>query len=178
MTLEECLKHLQDAGSRGNYQKVARVLLDGHRSGLLTANELKCWVPDTWLYLDPPTRPHGPLTVSDWVDLFRAMGFYITGPEVDLGPEPYVIYRAAPVDRAKGMSWCTHLAMANNFVPKHRLHGDYKLWSASVRMTAVLAVLYRPGDSWFVSPESNTAREVVVDPAELGSVAQVQSTAP
>lgn len=97
------------------------------------------------------------------------MGFCMHGQPVDLGPEPYAIYRAAPVDRAKGMSWCTHLDMAKNFQPKHKQHGEYTLWRASVTKRSVLAVLHRPDDSW-LGLGSKTAREVVVDPVDLGEV--------
>lgn len=172
MTREECLAKLVEERSRGNYKNVARVLIDGYRGDLLTVDDLKRWVADTWLFLNPPTCPYGPLTVSDWVHLFRAIGCCMIGAPVDLGSEPYAIYRAAPVDRVKGMSWCTHLNMAKKFQSKCKLYGDYKLWRASVMKRSVLAVLYRPSDSWF-GPGSETAREVVVDPAGLGELMPV-----
>ena len=64
MSREECLAHRLEAQSRGDYQKAARVILDGYRGDLLTVDELKSWVPDTWLFLNPPTCPYGPLTAS------------------------------------------------------------------------------------------------------------------
>jgi len=148
------------------------VLSQGYKSGWFTADDLKEHINEIWTRLDPPTSPRGPLTVDDWVELFRGMGFYMQAPRVDLGSEPYVIYRAAPAERAKGMSWCNCIGMAKNFLPKHKQFGDYKLWQASVASAAVLAVPYRQTDS-YIGLGSAGAREVVVDPAQLGEVREV-----
>lgn len=162
---------ISGATGRGARIEVARLLLAGSQVGELTTEDLREWLPDTWTFLSPPAGPYGALPDTDWLGLFRAMGFLMAGPAIDLGREPYAVYRAAPVERVYSMSWCTHEAMARLFVPKHRMHGDYRLWRSVVRQNAVLAVLHRSDDGWRAGP---TAREVIVDPAGLEEIIEVE----
>lgn len=156
---------------RGARAEAARLLLAGHRIGELTTDDLRDWVPDTWTYLSPPSGAHGVLSDAEWLELFRTMGYLMASPEVDLGSEPYMIFRAAPAERTHSMSWCTHEAMARSFLPRHRMYGRYRLWRAKVGSSGVLAVLNRPDDSWRAGV---TAREVVVDPAALVEVTELE----
>ena len=157
--------------SGGRRVEAARLLLAGNQVGELTPEDLREWLPDTWTFLSPPAGPYGALPDRDWLRLFRAMGFLMASPAIDLGQEPYTIYRAAPVDRVHTMSWCTHEVMARSFLPKHQMHGDYRLWRSLVCQNALLAVLHHPTDSWRAGP---SAREVIVDPTGLEEVIEVE----
>ncbi len=162
---------IRGATGRGARVEAARLLQAGNQVGELTTEDLREWLPDTWTFLSPPAGPHGALLDADWLRLFRAMGFFMAEPPIDLGPQPYTIYRAAPFERVHAMSWCTHEPMARSFLPKHQLHGHYRLWRSVVRQNAVLAVLHHPTDSWRAGP---TAREVIVDPTGLGEAIEVE----
>ena len=156
------------AGS-GRRADAARALLDACRARWLSALDAQRLVPDIWLRLDPPVGPRGPLSADEWLEVFDFSGFFVQGPPTLVASEPMDLYRAAPSDRSRGMSWCTHRQMAERFLPKHDLWGRYEIWKALVKPEAILAVLFRPDDGLFVAP-IGAPREVVVNPHVLGEV--------
>lgn len=111
------------AGS-GRRTEAAKRLLDAWRAGTVTVDDLRGVISDIWLYVDPPAAPYGPLAVADWLELFRAVGFFVQGPPVPVDHERWVLYRAAPEDRVRSMAWSTNRVMAELFVPKHTQFGD------------------------------------------------------
>ncbi len=152
-------RSVHDLASSGHRAEAAVELYKCHQQGHLSAAELQCLITLTWPFLDPPSAPHGPLTVPQWVELFVAAGRFFQGPPITLGPHP-TLYRAAPPKRAKGMSWCTHREMAERFLPRQQRFGIYGLWQVRCPDDAILAVIHRPDDSACVLH----AREVVVNP--------------
>ena len=163
-------RNIEVLASSGRRPEAARQLLGAWRGHSVTVDELKTLLADIWLYLDPPVAPYGPLAVAEWLELFGATGFFMQGPPIQVvDHERWVLYRAAPEDRARSMSWCTSRVMAERFIPRQDRFGAYRLWTATLDRSAVLAVLYRPSDgTWDASGE--VAREVVVDPAGIGEL--------
>jgi hypothetical protein len=56
--------------------------------------------------------------------------------------------------------------MAERFLPRHSLWGDYKIWTVPTPQAAVLAILYRPDDA-LVGDGEEMCLEIVIDPAAL-----------
>lgn len=140
------------------------------QSGGLRPGDLRELIPDIWLYLDPPAGTRGPLNDSQWLELFTATGYFVGPPYLAFNlTDPMRLFRAAPSERTQGMSWCTHRAMAERFVPRHSQWGEYKVWSADVPRTAILATLCRVDDTLFDQP-FGSVREIVVDPRGLPPV--------
>lgn len=111
-------RNIEVLASNGRRPEAARQLLGAWRGHSVTVDELKTLLADIWLYLDPPVAPYGPLAVAEWLELFGATGFFMQGPPIHVvDHERWVLYRAAPEDRARSMSWCTSRVMAERFIP-------------------------------------------------------------
>jgi hypothetical protein len=163
---DELVREIRVATGRGDRRCAARQLLEGCQSSVLTSGDLKELIPDVWLRLDGPAGPGGALTTAEWVEIFRRANFFVQGPPIEFGDGPVELFRAAPRERARGMSWCTELRMAERFVRADDRWGRYELWSAAVPTEAILAALFRPDDGVFESP-IGFAREIIVDPSRL-----------
>jgi hypothetical protein len=160
------LNDIQILSGNGHHGDAARQLLANWRARELEPADLRRIIPELWVSLNPPAGPHGSLSDVEWLELFAATGFFVQGRPVDLGLKECVLFRAAPVERVRGMSWCTHQRMAEGFVLKGDQFGKYRIWSATVPLTAIRAVFHRPSDSFF-GLGSDSAREVVIDPDGL-----------
>lgn len=160
----DATRDIQALAGSGRRREAARHLLNAWQMGGVTVDDLKILITDIWLYLDPPVAPYGPLAVAEWLELFRAAGFFMQGPPISVNQEEWVLYRAAPENRARSMAWSTSPVMAERFVPRHGRFGSYRIWRAAVDHSAVLAVLFRPSDGTW---GTEVAREVVIDPAGI-----------
>lgn len=165
----EWIRLIRDDAGRGDRPAAARLLLRACRQGGLGRDDLQELIAEIWVMLDRPAGPpgHGALTDDEWQELFTASGFFVTPKKLpfDVG-DPLRIYRAATVERCRGMSWCNYREMAERFLPKDHRRSDWFIWTAEVRRSAILAVLFRPDDSVFHLPYA-AAREIIVAPAQL-----------
>lgn len=145
-------------------------MFQSYQSGELQPGELRELIPGIWLYLDPPAGTRGPLDDSQWLELFTATGYFVGAPDLPFNlADPMQLFRAAPSERTRGMSWCTHRAMAERFIPHDSQWGEYKIWSAGVPRTAILAALCRRDDT-LVDQPFGSVREIVIDPQGLPPV--------
>jgi hypothetical protein len=161
------IRELLVIGGGGDRHAAARHLVAGWRAGDLRNTDLIELIPDIWVRLNPPAGPYGPLTDDEWLELFSATGFFVGPPRLPFEvADPVQLFRAAPVERSRGMSWCTHRRMAEGFVPKGDRSGGYKIWTAQVPKSGILAAVCRPDDVPFDLPQGEY-REIIVDPAAL-----------
>ncbi len=174
----EALREIREAGGRGDWRAAACLLLTHTRAGKVTGDDLVECLSEVWVRNDPPAGPHGVLSDDEWIELFNVTGFFVGPPTTPFSVADRVcLFRAAPRERARGMSWCTHENMARGFVPRHDRFGRYQIWRADVPKSAILAALYRPGDAPFDLPPGEY-REVVVNSAGLPDTLAVVSSAP
>jgi hypothetical protein len=169
------MRRIRDDAGRGDRPAAARLLQRACRAGGLEQNDLQELIAEIWVMLDRPAGPpgHGALTDGEWLELFTMSGFFVTPKKLPFNvSDPMRIYRASTDERCRGMSWCNYREMAERFLPKDHRRSAWRIWTAEVPRSAILAVLFRPDDSVFHLPYA-AAREIVVDPTQLPSGLEV-----
>lgn len=67
-------RDIQILTGSGRRAEAAQGLLAAWRGGSVAADDLRGLIHDIWLYVDPPVKPYGPLSVPEWLELFWAVG--------------------------------------------------------------------------------------------------------
>lgn len=134
--------------------------------GLVSNEDLRGLIPDTWLYMDSPEQAIG---FSRWVAMFRAAGFIaipygLTKPEL-----PITAFRGATLERGRGMSWTVAIERAEQFRQRQSWSAPTAIFRATVTPEALLALLERRGEG---------PPEVVADPGMLTDFVQHGETMP
>lgn len=146
----------------------SRALFVAVRAGGIPPDDLPPIIADLWTRNDSPTAD---LSEEDWVEVFRAAGFFSYPPlvvrPVDSAPVPLqrpsravTLYRGSTTDRACRMSWACDPSVARVLGARHARYGSAALYKVTVVPSAILAYLERQAEGW----------TVVVDPAALTSV--------
>jgi hypothetical protein len=169
MAARDWEREIRVAAGSGDRVGAARMLPDAARSNVLSTETLQDLINDIWVMQDRPAGPpgYGALTDDEWVEVFTAAGQFVMPRKLPFEvTDPMRIFRAAPQERARGMSWCNSWRMADGFRQPHRSHPGWETWGTDLPWSSVLAVLYRPSDGVLGAPLGST-REVVVDPKRL-----------
>src|SRR6266851_2001650 len=143
-------------------------LRDALRAGRIPAGDLPEIIADIWTWDDSPTSV---LRESDWLEIFRAAGFFSYPPLVVRQPDgttvplarrgsAVTLYRGSLPDRMRRMSWTSERDLAEQLGRRHTRYGAAVLYKATVAPGAILACLERRGEGW----------TVVVDPAGLTKI--------
>jgi len=140
-------------------------LRDAVRAGRIPASDLPEIIANIWTWDDSPTSD---LSEADWLEIFRAAGFFSYPPLVVRRPEgtpaplerpttAVTLYRGSLADRMRGMSWTCERDLAEQLGRRHTPYGAAVLCKATVAPGAILAYLERRGEGW----------TIVIDPAGL-----------
>jgi hypothetical protein len=140
-------------------------LINAVRMGNVPASDLPEIIANIWTWDDSPTSDLGE---ADWVEIFRAAGFFSypplvvrqsDGTTVPLArPSSTVtLYRGSLADRMRRMSWTSERDLAEQLGRRHTPYGAAFLYKATIPPGAILAYLERRGEGW----------TIVVDPAGL-----------
>lgn len=143
-------------------------LRDAVRAGRIPVSDLPEIIANIWTWDDSPTSDLGE---ADWLEIFRAAGFFsypplvvrqTDGTRVSLArPSSTVtLYRGSLTDRMRRMSWTFERDLAVQLGRRHTPYGAAALYKATVAPGAILGYLERRGEGW----------TVVVDPAGLTSI--------
>ncbi|WP_151524143.1 hypothetical protein [Serinicoccus kebangsaanensis] len=101
----------------------------------------------------------GRLDDDHWLRLWRKYR-----DRADVPRRPITLYRGAPAQNKRGMSWTESRSVAENFAALWGEQAGGAVWTTQAPPSAILG---RPSDS-----------EVVVDPRRLGRVTEVRDAAP
>ena len=140
-------------------------LRDAVRAGRIPASDLPEIIANIWTWDDSPTSALGE---ADWLEIFRAAGFFSHPPLVHRQPDgtrspvtrpssAVTLYRGSLADRMRRMSWTFERDLAQQLGRRHTPYGTVALYKASVAPRTILAYLERRGEGW----------TVVVDPTGL-----------
>lgn len=125
-------------------------------------------VGSVWSMAEHPERL---MPRSEWIEMFRAAGFRVDD-EIAEGPSDVItVYRGASPEGRLGMSWTTDLTTARTFARgglRGRCAGS--VWTARLSPEFALAQIGGAG--------TRGEDEVVVDPAGLDKVAELEPYAP
>jgi hypothetical protein len=133
-------------------------LCDAARAGRITASDLPEIIANIWTWDDSPTSDLGE---ADWLEIFRAAGFFSYPPLVVRQPDgtrlplarpssAVTLYRGSLADRMRGMSWTSELDLAERLGRRHTPYGAAVLYKATIAPGAILAYLERRGEGWTV----------------------------
>lgn len=143
-------------------------LRDAVRAGRIPASDLPEIIANIWTWDDSPTSDLGE---TDWLEIFRAAGFFSYPPLMIRQPDgtraplsrpstAVTLYRGGLTDRMRRMSWTSERNLAEQLGRRHTPYGAAVLYKATVAPGAILAYLERRGEGW----------TVVIDPAGLTSI--------
>lgn len=146
----------------------AQALHDAVHMGRIWDGDLPEMIANTWTWDDSPTSD---LSEADWLEIFRAAGFFSYPPLIARQPDgrpvplerpgaPVTLYRGSTPDRMRRMSWTSEQALAEQLGIRHTRYGPAALYMATVTPEGILAYLERRGEGW----------TVVVDPAEVTDI--------
>lgn len=103
-------------------------------------------------------RPEELMDGTEWVELFKASGFFAIPFDLNL-PTPLVIYRGATEERARRMAWSTDINVALYHKQRNRNFKESgRLYRAVIDPAGALAYFHT----------TKRELEVVVDPGYLG----------
>jgi hypothetical protein len=102
------LHEIRRIAGTGDRSSAVRLLLRGLREDAFERVDRCEHIAEIRARLDPPVAPFGPLTQDEWIELYQATGYFVGPPSLpfEIGSEVR-LYRAAPIDRVRGISWCT-----------------------------------------------------------------------
>lgn len=154
----------------------ARALRDAFRAGRVPVGDLPEIIANVWTRNDSPTTDLGE---ADWIELFRAIGFFSWPPFLVRQPDgastPFrpvstlVLYRGSTADRLCRMSWASDRRVAEELGRRHARYGPAALYKAAVPADMILAYLERRDDwGW----------TIVVDPAGLTAIERIEDITP
>jgi hypothetical protein len=146
-------------------------LHDAVGAGRIPASDLPEIIANIWTWDDSPTSDLGE---ADWLEIFRAAGFFSYPPLVVRQPDgtrvplarpssTVTLYRGSLANRMPRMSWTCERDLAEQLGRRHTPYGAAILYKATVEPDAILAYLERRGEGW----------TVVVDPAALAYIERV-----
>jgi hypothetical protein len=114
MAVRDWGREIWVAAGSGDRVGAARILPDAARSNVLSTETLQDLINDIWVMQDHPAGPlgYGALTDDEWVEVFTAAGQFVMPRKLPFEvTDPMRIFRAAPQERARGMSWCNSWRM-------------------------------------------------------------------
>jgi hypothetical protein len=143
-------------------------LRDAVRAGRIPASDLPEIIANIWTWDDSPTSDLGE---ADWLEIFRAAGFFSYPPLVVRQPDgarvplahpssTVTLYRGSLADRMRRISWTFESDLAEQLGRRQTPYGAAVLCKAMVAPGAILGHLERRDEGW----------TVVVDPAGLMSI--------
>ena len=135
-----------------------QALGDAIRAGRIVAGDLPPVIADIWLWDDDQ---HLDLSEADWIQAFRAAGFFSYPPLLGRSPDggqgpleppgaPVPLYRGSTAGRLRRMSWAWRPDLAELLGRRHANYGAAALYSAIVAPDTVLGCLERRGEGWTV----------------------------
>jgi hypothetical protein len=134
--------------------------------GLVSNEDLRGLIPDTWLYMESPEQAIG---CSGWVAMFRAAGFIAIPYGLAKPQGPLRVFRGATLQRGRAMSWTVAIERAEQFRQRHSWSAPTAIFRAVVTAEALLALLERRGEG---------PPEIVADPSMLRDFSQYGETMP
>lgn len=86
------------------------------QTGQITTDELSKVLWRAWRWqIDHTTDPHQDV----WREMFQAVGYQHDGRPAQRPMLARRLYRGAPVDKARGLSWTTNPGVARHFLTRH-----------------------------------------------------------
>lgn len=125
--------------------------------------DLVCLLEEAWIRA-VGDRPEQLLPPRQWVQLFRAAGFFKIPSSLPDLAAPLVVYRGATEQRKRGMGWSVDIDMAREHQQRDNdlnLHG--RLYKATLVPGGALAYV-----NSFLQEQ-----EVIVDPTYLRAIQQI-----
>ncbi len=143
-------------------------LRDAVRAGRIPPSDLPEIIANIWTWDDSPTSQLGE---TDWLEIFRAAGFFSYPPLLVRRPDgtrvplarpssAVTLYRGSLADRMRRMSWTFERELAEQLGRRHTPFGAAILYKVTVAPATILAYLERRGEGW----------TVVVNPAGLKNI--------
>lgn len=150
----------------------AQALCEVVLSGKVRTTDLPEMIANVWTRDDSPTTF---LSETDWVEVFRAVGFFSyppltvrqsDGSRIPLRRPvaPTTLYRGSSSERRGRMSWASEPSLAEKLGPRHAHFNAAALYKATVTPGAILAYRERRDEGW----------TVVVDPAGLMDIEKLR----
>jgi hypothetical protein len=143
-------------------------LRDAVKAGKIPANDLPEIIANLWTWDDSPTSDLGE---ADWLEIFRAAGFFSYPPLVVRQPDgtraslgrlssTATVYRGSLAERMRRMSWTFQRELAEQLGKRHTPYGAAVLYKASVAPGAIPAYLERRGEGWTVVVDPSLLQEI------------------